>query len=293
MDVTSAAALAPVHTGVGWSEEQLAAVAVRADQMPDVEGLGEAVGTLDAGGVVGSGLVDALGEQLVAGAADPGDVLVMCGTTLMTWAITGEYREAAPLWVMPNVAAPTTFMVGGPSNAGGMFVDWVRRLTGDAPAADGDPDRIPVWAPYPRGERTPLHDPDRRATLHALDLTHGPAEVMRAGLEAAAFVVRHHLDLADTAPRRIVATGGGTRSVAWMQALADGTGLPVHVAEHAEGAAMGSAWVARMAAGLEADLQAGTSWAGTSQVVEPRAAWHEAMQPRYEQFRGLTAGRLP
>src|SRR5207237_3741558 len=82
-----------------------------------------------------------------------------------------------------------------------------------------DPKRVPVFLPYPRGERTPYHDPHRRALLHALDLTHDAAAVRRAAYEASGFAARHHLDLAATSPRRIVATGGGVRVAEWVQAL--------------------------------------------------------------------------
>ena len=34
-----------------------------------------------------------------------------------------------------------------------------------APDETARPGRVPVWAPYPRGERVPLHDPDRRGVL--------------------------------------------------------------------------------------------------------------------------------
>ena len=52
------------------------------------------------------------------------------------------------------------------------------------------------------------------------------------------------LDLAGGAGRRIVATGGGVHSPAWLQALADGTGLPVDVVDVPEGAALGAAYLA-------------------------------------------------
>ena len=57
-------------------------------------------------------------------------------------------------------------MIGGPSNAGGLFLDRVRRWVGDpdpAAVAAVDADDLPVWLPYVRGERTPLHRRDLRA----------------------------------------------------------------------------------------------------------------------------------
>ena len=143
---------------------------------------------------LGGGIVDAFAEQLVAGADRSGDVLVILGATLIGWAVIDEWVEADGLWTIPHTA-PGKTLIGGPSNAGGLFVDWVRRLVGD-PEPTADPARVPVFTPYVRGERVPLHDPDRRAGLADLDLTHGPPAVMRAAFEAGGFVIRHLLDLA-------------------------------------------------------------------------------------------------
>ena len=92
-----------------------------------------------------------------------------------------------------------------------------------------DPGRVPVWSPYVRGERTPYLDPDRRAVLDGLDLTHDGASVRRAAYEASGFVVRQLIEMSGAPASRIVATGGGTRVQPWMQAIADATGLPVDV----------------------------------------------------------------
>ena len=234
---------------------------------------------------VAAGTVDALAEQLVAGADSPGDVVVICGTTLITWAVAEGWPEAEGLWTIPHLQ-PGLAAIGGPSNAGGLFLERVRVLTGDPTAEPDHPDRLPLWVPYIRGERTPRHDPDLRAALVGLDVGHGPAEVLAAAYEAAGFVVRHHLDLAGTSPERIVAVGGGTHVERWMQALADATNLPVDVTAVPEGAASGAAWLARISAGLEtSDLAEARRWARTGHRVEPRADWAEAGNRRYPQWR--------
>lgn len=237
------------------------------------------------GAPVAAGTVDALAEQLVAGADSPGDVLVICGTTLITWAVAEGWPEAEGLWTIPHLQ-PGLAAIGGPSNAGGLFLERVRTLTGDPADEPSHPDRLPLWVPYIQGERTPRHDPDLRAALVGLDVGHGPADVLAAGYEAAGFVVRHHLDLADTSPSRIVAVGGGTHVEHWMQALADATNLPVDVTAVPEGAARGAAWLARISAGLESnDLAEARRWARTGRRVEPRPEWAEAANRRYPQWR--------
>jgi xylulokinase len=263
--------------------------AVDAERIPRMAGMGEAVGTvkgsdalLDAGGV------DAVGEQLTAGAHHPGDVHVLLGTTLIVWAVIPESREVTGLQTIPHLGVPGLTLIGGPSNAGGLFLNWVSSLLGRGRAIF-HPDHVPVWLPYPRGERSPLDDPDIRAELRGLDLTHGPAGLRRAAYEASGFVVRRLLELGDAyaGARRIVATGGGTRDGEWVQAVADATNLPVDVAAVPEGAALGAAWLARMAAGLETDMGGAARWASTGRRVEPDPIWVEATAARYQTFRAL------
>jgi xylulokinase len=229
----------------------------------------------------------------VAGADELGDVLVLCGTTLITWGVIDDWKEVAGAWTIPH-SAKGKVMVGGPSNAGGLFLDWVHRNLDPSASTELDqvrPDDLPVWLPYVRGERAPLHRPDLRARLDGARLAHGPAHLLRAAYEASGFVVRHLIDLGREAgldPQRIVATGGGTQVPHWMRALADCTGLPVDVAAVPEGAALGAAFMARCTAGLEGNATEARRWARTARTVEPEPAWVEAAEPRYARFRALT-----
>ncbi len=338
IDTATAFTYFPLHSGLAWDEELLSVLGAVPEQMPEVAPLGEAVSKVD-GAALASGSIDALGEQMVAGASNDGDVLVICGSTLVVWLVVPEWIEVPGLWTVPHTVAGKT-LIGGASNAGGLFLQWISGLLGFAsleraigrllpPGEPGgavgedashkalasvpqsvrarprratshaiDRSNLPVWSPYPRGERTPLQDPARRAAIAGLDLTHGPAAVLRAALEATGFVVRHHLDLAVAAladvpgakPRRIVATGGGSRSGAWMQALADTTGLPVEAAAVPEGAALGAAFIARMAAGLESSLDASAGWATTGSHTYPSSAWIGTCTERYLRFRELADG---
>lgn len=293
IDTSTAMTMAPLFTGTGWDEDLLAELGLTADQMPGFFPGAASIGR-QGDTLVSGGTIDALAEQFVADAGTPGDVMVICGTTLIPWALTDDWFEVDGLWTIPY-AVPGVIAIGGASNAGGLFLDHVRALTGD-PAQERvlavTPDDRPVWLPYIRGERTPFHDPSRRAELLDLRIGHGPDQVLAAAYDAAGFVVRHHLDLAregldaaGTPPTRIVAAGGGTRSPAWMQALADCTGLPVDVADHPEGAALGAAFNSRLTAGLETDGARGRTWSRTGHRVEPRPAHAEAALDRYARFR--------
>ncbi len=289
----------PLFDFTGWDPAQCASAGTTPAALPRIVPGFDTVGRVAdhlpaAGAAVGGGTIDALGEQLVAGADETGDVLVICGATLICWGVVDEWATVPGLWTVPHTT-PGKVLVGGPSNAGGVFVDqvsqWLAPTTEDELDAVG-PDDLPVWLPYVRGERVPLHRRQLRAALDGAALHHGPAHLRRAGFEATGFVVRHQLDLATGAgltPRRIVATGGGTRARHWMQALADTTGLPVDVVAVPEGAALGAAFLARCVAGLEDGTAGASRWARTDHRVEPREAWVGPATSRYERFRELTA----
>ena len=284
IDGSTAFSAYPLYGLDGWDEAILKEAGVEESQLPRIENNGQPIGKVgDA--ILGASAIDAMGEQVVAAADDPGDVLVICGTTLIVWAVLDDERHVDNLWTIPSFT-PGKLLIGGPSNAGGLFLNWAKNLLGKA-KGDATPARVPVFSPYVRGERVPLHDPDRRAAISGLDLTHDATAVQRAAYEASGFATRHLIELGGTSARRIVATGGGTKDPRWMQALADCTGLPVDVVAVAEGGALGAAWFARMAAGLETSMSDAARWARTSHRVEPDRAWLAAVDERYRVYRDL------
>lgn len=279
----------------GWDAEIGADFDVRVEQMPRVVPTGWKCGQLEGDGPpLASGCIDALAEQLVAGADDDGDVLVILGTTLIIWAVTTSDDTVPGYWTIPHTA-PGKLLVGGPSNAGGLFCNWASGWLGESTSV-AEPHRVPVWAPYPRGERSPLHDPSRRAVLADLDLTHDAAAIRRAAFEASGFVVRRMLDTGrkhgGLDPKRIVLTGGGVRVDDWVQAVADATDLPCECVAVPEGGALGSAWLARLAAGLEEPtaMGDGRKWARIDRTVDADPRWREPMEERYHRFLELSGG---
>ncbi len=284
IDFATAFTTLPLFDGTGWDDRVCADCGASVDRMPRVEGPGVAVGRVrDSEAVLAAGAIDATCEQMVSGAGTDGDVLVLCGTTLIVWATIPEARDVPGLWTIPHTVAGKS-QVGGASNAGGLFLNWVDHLVAPGDSAAVEPGQVPVWSPYVRGERTPYHDPDRRAVLDGLNLAHDPASVRRAAYEASGFVVRHLIELGAAQATRIVATGGGTRVEPWMQAIADATGLPVEVSGVPEGAALGAAFLARMAVGMESSIADAARWASIERTVEPDPAWTGPMEDRYKRF---------
>jgi xylulokinase len=289
-----------------WDVAKLKTLGVDASQMPLIVNMGARAGTVKGTeAALAGGTVDAMCDQIVSGADNTGDVLVICGATLIVWAVVDDWVDVPGLWTIPHTVAGKVLM-GGPSNAGALFVDWARSLlhgprrtplsrrqaallaesdNAELPARRGHPARVPVWMPYLRGERVPYNDTSLRSSLHGLDITHDADALERAAYEASGFVVRHMLDLGQIKATRIVASGGGTRVTAWMQAMADAAGLPVDVVKVHEGSALGAAYMARMAAGLEQGLDGARRWARVGYRIDPDPVWQEEADKRYTRFR--------
>jgi len=288
----------------------VSALGARVEQLPELvpggEIAGEIAGDLAARGLpealrgvqMFGGSIDAFCEQLVAGIVNDGDVLVIIGATLITWAVIPEWHEADGLWTVPhNVEGKS--LIGGPSNAGGIAERFAQEfLTSptDPTASNARQDSIPVFIPFVRGERVPLHDPARTAQFLGLSQSTGPAGAWRAVYEASGFTVRRALELAgliagpslspeasatlptndERSARRIVVTGGGANNESWVQAIADVTGLPVDRVAEPMGAALGAA--------LQARGEGAGDWSAIDRRFEPRPDWFAGCTERYETF---------
>ena len=296
LDTATAMAAIPLLGATGWDAALCSEWGVRPEQLPALVAGWDPAGDID-GVPLGAGMVDGLAELTVAGAGDVGDVIVTIGSTLLCWVVCDGWLEVEGLWSIPHVMADRC-LVGGPSNAGGLFWDRVRAMLGDPGGSDDldgslvdlDPGDLPLWLPSIHPERTPVAGDAHTASLLGLEATHRRAHLYRAALETAGFVVRRHIEVAGISPRRIVATGGGTVVGPWMQTLADCTGLAVHVGAVPESAALGAAFAARLVAGLETNLADGARWAATARTVEPDERWRGPAEARYHRFASLTTG---
>ena len=79
-------------------------------------------------------------------------------------------------------------------------------------------------------------------------------------------------------------------ATAWMAAVADATGLPVDAVAVPDGAALGAAFLARLAAGLERSLDDSRRWARVGRRIGPDPAWAAAADSRYRRFSELGTG---
>lgn len=92
-----------------------------------------------------------------------------------------------------------------------------------------------LYLPWLMGERTPVDDPNLRATLLNMSLEHTRADIFRAVLEGVALNTRWmmgsvHRFLKEK-PQEMTVVGGGAQSPLWCQILADTLNMTIHQPE--------------------------------------------------------------
>lgn len=209
--------------------------------LPRLRWPGEIAGevTADIAGVrrgtpVITGTIDAWTESVSVGAIEPGDLMLMYGTTMFLIATVEAPLRHPAMWGTVG-AFPQTHNLAGGLATSGAITDWLRRLVGDVdyPTLLGEAAASPAGAPgllmlpYFAGERTPIQDPNARGTIAGLTLSHTRSDIYRAALEGTAFAVRHNVDTMRSAGatlQRVVAVGGGTQGHLWTQIVSDRPG---------------------------------------------------------------------
>jgi xylulokinase len=233
---------------------------------------------IPAGTPVAAGTIDAWSEGASVGVQDPGDLMLMYGTTMFMIEVLREPLSHPGLWGTTGILPNTHNLAAGMATSGAL-TGWLKKISGDLPyeklteeaaAVPPGSDAL-VVLPYFAGERTPIFDPRARGLISGLTLSHGRGHLYRAMLEATAYGVRHIFEFMTDAGgggERLVAVGGGTKGGLWTQIVSDVTGRPQDLPEQTIGAAYGDALLAARAVGL---AEPDTDWSTISDTVEPRA----------------------
>lgn len=230
---------------------------------------------LEPGTPVMVGTVDGIAEALSVGVREPGDVMLMYGSTVVVIEISDKPMLGPNLWSCVGAFDGTSFLGGGLSTSGSLTT-WVRDMVGSTyeqlmleAAESGAGSRGLVALPYFSGERSPIADPDARGLILGLNLTHTRGDLYRSMLEASAYGTRHVLDEVKGAggnARRYVAVGGGTTGGLWPQIMSDVIKITQEIPKYSIGASYGDALLAAIGSGK---VPADTQWNEADRVVEP------------------------
>jgi len=309
LDHHSASQCTPMYDSPGLSWYRPWANAIRGGiELPPLRWAGEVAGEVSTGAAAATGLtpgtpvvtgtIDAWAEALSIGAQNPGDLMLMYGTTMFLVNTVNEARTHPALWSTVGALPGTRNLAGGMATSGAITA-WLRDLVGgvsydqlftEATASPPGANGL-LMLPYFAGERTPIMDPAARGVIAGLTLTHTRGDLFRAALEAVGFGVRHNVELmaefGDV--RRIVAVGGGAQAALWTKIVSDIIGRDQQIPRHTVGAAFGSAWLAANAIG-EADISA---WNPVAQVRTPDRSLAAMYDERYLLYRELYEASRP
>lgn len=293
---------------------------VELDRLPAIHSSEDLVGSvlpgaaaetgIPAGTPVTAGSVDTMAEAISVGVTEPGDLMVMYGSTAFMLLVVEARRSHPDLWTTAGAFNNRYGISGGMATAGALTT-WFRNgfakdLTEDEHEARGisaydalaaeaatSPlgSRGLIVLPYFSGERTPLHDPEARGVIAGLSLVHDRGDVYRALLEGTAYGIRHNLEvMASTgAPlRRVTAVGGGAHNPLWLQIVSDVASIAQQVPKRTTGASFGDAFLAGRATGVIASDDAlREEWVHVASTVQPDPEAMAAYEAYYRAFRDL------
>lgn len=254
---------------------------------------------LPMGTPVVAGTIDAWAEAASVGVREPGDLMLMYGTTMFIVEVLQDLKGSPKLWGTVGLFPGTETLAAGMSTSGAL-TGWLRQIANDLPyetlLAEASAVRPGaeglVVLPYFSGERTPIFDPLARGVICGLTLSHGRGHLYRALLEATGYGVRHILEAMQEAGgggKRLVAVGGGTKGGLWTQILSDITGRSQELPAQTIGACYGDAWLAAIGAGLASPE---TPWNTRVTIVEPNKAVSATYEALYKVYRDLYPATL-
>jgi xylulokinase len=284
---------------------------IELDRLPEIAWTTDVAGTvtkqaaeetgLATGTPVTVGTIDAAAEALSVGVLDPGDMMVMYGSTIFIIMRTAQRVRDPRLWYAPWLFPSEHASMSGLATSG-TLTHWFREqfareldpataapiLAAEAAASPAGARGL-VVLPYFSGERTPIHDPQAKGMVFGLNLTHTRGDVFRAFLEGIAFGTSHIIDTyleAGAEPRSLFSVGGGTKNRVWAQATSDVSGRRQIIREKTIGASYGDAFLAALAVGdvRREDIRA---WNPVGSEFVPDPATADVYQRQYGIYRDL------
>lgn len=296
-----------------WFEPMVQATGLELGQLPRlVEGT-EAAGHVSSSSAMTLGLSEKVvvagsgGDNPVSavgiGAINPGDSFITLGTSAAVVSITDQVIGNADTGVHSFChALPQRWYTMGAILSGASCLRWITGLLSQpneqalldivmdkVPADQPVLATAPIFLPYLSGERTPHNNPLARGGFMNLGHDTSAAMLGYAVLEGVGFSLRDAMSAVESAGAivpRCLLVGGGARSEYWAQLLSNVLGREISTLLGSElSACIGAAKLGFVAYGFDQELLRTGLPVKTTFV--PELAHHDALQSRYEKFRGL------
>ncbi len=223
-----------------WNKE-LTSYVCEPEMLPEIVWSTDIIGTVTSkaaeetglaeGTPVMGGATDAGAEAVSVGVVQPGDTMIMYGSTLFMTHIVDSFRPDVGLWSGYYVLKDQHCITTGTATAGSL-IRWLRdQLAKDllqaeenggenaydalmreaetiTPGADGL-----ILLPYFMGERMPIKDCNAKGVVFGLNLTHTRGHLVKAAYEGIAYGLDQNLEFLRKAKlpfEQVTAVGGGT-----------------------------------------------------------------------------------
>ncbi|GAA4003779.1 FGGY family carbohydrate kinase [Deinococcus rubellus] len=187
-----------------------------------------------------TGIGDAGATALGAGQAQIGERHIYLGTSGFIGVVTRPDAASHPgVFRLPLLSAAEVLAVAPLTNAGSVW-RWAAQVFagGDDAALEAlvrhaTPATL-LCLPYLAGERSPVNDPQARGVYFGLGVETGPGDLARAALEGVAYALKATAEqLQASGGEAVTLLGGGSRSQAWCQIVADVLGSDALVPQRA------------------------------------------------------------
>jgi len=257
-----------------------------------------------------AGAGDAPCAAVGSGAVREGAAHICIGTSALLGVVTSRRPKGKCGVATIHSADPNKAFLIGESQTAGACLEWAAKhlYSGDAnapdvfAAMDRIVDKVPagshglIFTPWMYGERAPITDCNARSSFLNLSGQHRREDMIRAVYEGVAYNIRWLVEIVSgefgfPLPK-LRAIGGGAKSAAWMQMLADVTHRRIEtVPDPKEAGAVGAALVAAVGLGIYPSFEALESVTRVERTIEPSEENFEIYDALFQCFRD-SYGRL-
>lgn len=242
------------------------------------------------------GSADGQLANLGSGAISPGEVNVSVGTSGAIRQFIKGTNVNERLETFTYAFTDDTSIVGGPTNNGGIALQWFKELiefegTHDELVAGAEQVEVGadgiIFLPYVNGERAPLWNQRAKGNFYGLSIGHKKEYLVRAVLEGITFNIYQigkSLEAVAGPPKKISVNGGLSQSTLWVQIMADVFGKDIHLSDTHHNAAWGAAWTALVGIKKVDSFEAIKNHMPIEKVIQPNIDNHQEYKKIYEKY---------
>ena len=299
-----------------WDDQLCSLFHMPEEKLPRIVGSTEIVGTvtreaseacgLQQGTPVAAGCGDTVASFLSSGAVEHGLCIDVAGTASVFSCTQKDFLPDVSSGILGCCASVMDGLWYSYAyiNGGGMNPEWFADLFGsskdssrfrdleEAASQVEDSLSLPLFIPHMAGRVMPS-SPELRGSWAGMNWKHGKGELFRAVLEGVALEYGIYRDAAlalcsDLSIREIRVTGGGEKSALWNVMKSGVLQAPVVRIKQNQGAPLGTAMVAAVAAGVFPSFRdASAAWVATGERITCSQDRWEYFSRRLERYREL------